>query len=230
MITTNPNPLPSQISQLTTATLGYSDPTGTSNIASASLDSATLGAFDSGSLTGGNNGPIAALSDVVHFTITDAAPSAQIGVNIHLSGTEFGVGFFDNVFQLSFGGSLGYQMDNFGGHPGNFNVFSLSGWGSPALANETSGGFDFSGAINVTDGEALPLLLSLQLSCVSGETCDFSHTAALSFTLPSDVKFTSDSGVLLTGVTSTVPEPATLGFIGAGLLALVIFRKRIATF
>src|SRR5882724_5182270 len=45
IITTSPNPLPSPISQLTAATLGYSDPSGTINSASASLGLGTLGAF-----------------------------------------------------------------------------------------------------------------------------------------------------------------------------------------
>ena len=216
-----PNPLPSPITQLTAARLGYSDPTGTINTASASLGLGTLGAFDSGSLTGGTNGPSSALYDVVHFQITDRAPSVSIGVNIHLNGTESGVGEFSNVFDLSFGGGLEYGMSNLGGYPNNFNVDSLSGWGSPIFTNESAGGFNFSGTIDVTNGEAVPLLMALQLYCVSGEICDFSHTAALSFTLPSDVTFTSDSGVLLTQTSgSAAPEPASFLLLGAGLAAL----------
>jgi hypothetical protein len=137
IITTTPNLLPSDITKLTSATLGYSDPSGTINTASVNLGLGTMGDYDNGSLTGGNNGAASVLLDVVHFTITDAAPSVNMTVNLHLDGTETGSGSFDNIFQLSFGGSLGYQMDNFGGHPGNFSLFSNSGWISPVIMNET---------------------------------------------------------------------------------------------
>jgi hypothetical protein len=137
IITTTPNLLPSDITKLTSATLGYSDPSGTINTASVNLGLGTMGDYDKGSLTGGNNGAASVLLDVVHFTITDAAPSVNMTVNLHLDGTETGSGSFDNIFQLSFGGSLGYQMDNFGGHPGNFSLFSNSGWISPVIMNET---------------------------------------------------------------------------------------------
>jgi hypothetical protein len=95
------------------------------------------------------------------------------------------------------------------------------------LTNESAGGFDFSGTVNVTNGQAIPLSMLLQLNCIGGETCDFSHTAAVSFSLPSDVTFTSDSGVLLTQtVASAVPEPASFALIGAGLAALAVFKKK----
>jgi hypothetical protein len=72
------------------------------------------------------------------------------------------------------------------------------------------------------------LIESLQLACVSGEICDFSHTAALSFTLPGDLTFTSDSGVLLTQQgAAAVPEPASLALIGGGLAVLAALRKKI---
>src|SRR5450755_3476297 len=43
IVTTSPSSLPSPISQLTSATLNYSDPTGTCNIASANLGTGKLG-------------------------------------------------------------------------------------------------------------------------------------------------------------------------------------------
>jgi hypothetical protein len=224
IITTSPNPLPSPITLLTAATLGYSDPTGTVNAASANFGLGTLGAYDSGSVAGGNNGPSTALLDVVHFNITDGATSVPIVVNLHLRGGESGGGSFNNLFRLTFGGDFSYQMTSNAGFIANTG----SNWvGTPTLTNQTLSGFDFSGTINVTNGEALQLVMGLSLNCVGGETCDFSHTAALSFTLPRDVTFTSDSGVLLTQTGgSAVPEPASFALMGAGLVALAVFRKR----
>src|ERR1035437_5623457 len=100
IITTSPNPLPSPITLLTAATLGYSDPTGTVNTASANFGLGTLGAYDSGSVSGGNNGPGTALLDVVHFHISDGALSVPIVVNMHLDGSESGGGSFANNFFL----------------------------------------------------------------------------------------------------------------------------------
>ena len=226
IVTTSPNPLPSPIDQLTSATLNFSDPTGTNSFASASLGLGKLGAYDSGSATGGNNGASAALNDTVHFHISDSATSVPIIFSVHVDGTESGGGLFDNIFQLTSVGVLGFQMDNFGGHPNNFSEFSDPGWGK--FTNASQGGFDYSGTINVIDGQSVQLTAVLSLACVSGETCDFSHTAALSFTLPSDVTFTSDSGVFLTQTAAPAgaPEPASFALLGAGLVALGVFRKK----
>lgn len=148
-----------------------------------------------------------------------------ITVNVHVDGTESGGGIFDNIFDLTFVGVLGFQMDDLGGHPGDYAITSDPGWGT--FTNTSQGGFNYSGTIYVTNGEAIGLTSALALACVSSEVCDFSHTAALSFVLPGDVTFTSDSGVLLTQTGgSTAPEPASYALLGAGLFALGFFRKK----
>ena len=62
----------------------------------------------------------------------------------------------------------------------------------------------------------------LSTSCGDGVTCNFADTAKVRFILPSNVTFTSDSGVFLTQI-GGVPEPATwtvmlMGFGGLGAL------------
>ena len=57
----------------------------------------------------------------------------------------------------------------------------------------------------------------------SGGVADFSHTAQLSIIAPNGVKWTSDSGQLLTAV----PEPEIYAMLLAGLgLLSVIARRR----
>ena len=104
-------------------------------------------------------------------------------------------------------------------------------WTSFQFTNETVTGFDFSGAFCVTDGENMPLFMSLTVNCQFGAICDFGKTSKFSFNLPSNVTFTSDSGALWTqanGVPppSGVPEPAALVLAGAGMLALGALRWR----
>jgi len=116
-------------------------------------------------------------------------------------------------------------MDDLGGHPGDYAITSDPGWGT--FTNTSQGGFNYSGTIYVTNGEAIGLTSALALACVSSEVCDFSHTAALSFVLPGDVTFTSDSGVLLTQTGgSTAPEPASYALLGAGFLRWAFSERK----
>jgi len=96
------------------------------------------------------------------------------------------------------------------------------GFRDMSLTNATVSGFDWSGVLAVSDGESVSFYLNQGGQVFSGASADFSNTLQFSFlNLPSDVTFTSDSGVFLTG---GVPEPSIwammlTGFLGLGALA-----------
>jgi hypothetical protein len=99
-------------------------------------------------------------------------------------------------------------------------------WLTSSFTNQTATGFDFTGTFNFTDGMSGLFLAALQLNCGGGALCDFNSTASFSLTLPSDVTFTSDSGVLFSQQGAAAPEPASLAFGGASLAVLGILRRR----
>jgi hypothetical protein len=69
--------------------------------------------------------------------------------------------------------------------------------------------------------EIVPIQFIQQISSSNGTICDYSNTGQLSLMLPSDVTYTSASGVFLTQAASSAPEPSSLLLIGLGLAASV---------
>jgi len=107
------------------------------------------------------------------------------------------------------------------------NTSSTTGWNNFSFANNTQTGFNFTGTLTVTNGEVVPIQFIQQIECGNGTICDYSNTGQLSLVLPSDVTYTSASGVFLTQ-TNSAPEPSTLLLIGLGLAGFPYIRRRVA--
>ena len=209
----------------------------------ASLDNGTLSLYadtqgGTGSCggtcvgTGGRSTPEAIFDDTLHFTITDGAPSAIVTIHAHLDGTiaseglnTFGYTLMD---QFSLGGGSAC-WDSAGGVSGSgFGLCGSQNFGfsNPTFTNQTATGFDFTGTFSVTNGEASVLFAALQADCQNGAACDFSHTSTLSLSLPSDVTFTSASGVLFTQSQTAVPEPSSSVPLLAAMFAIGLAARR----
>ena len=64
----------------------------------------------------------------------------------------------------------------------------------------------------------------MTLGCGDGTTCSYGDTGYVTFGLPSDVSFTSDSGVFYRQPIGT-PEPGTLSILAIGLGMLGFLRR-----
>ncbi len=140
-------------------------------------------------------------------------------MHVHLDGSTTALGY-GNQFIFSMGGAaFSYGMTS---NPPAFGESQVSGWQTFSFTNKSATGFDFDGTLIALDGGAFGTQVSLVLDCTSGG-CAFDHTAILSLGLPSNLTFTSDSGVFLT---QSVPEPATLSLmVGVALLLSARLRR-----
>ncbi len=228
---------------LTTATLNLSQPMTSGGtavaIATASIDQGSIHLYadSQGTLigcggtcmgTGGRSFPEALFDDTLHYTITDAAPSAVGTFHAHLDGTiglEGGFGDYSLTDSFIFGPGSGCWGSQTGLTPGPCGSQNY-GWLTSSFSNQTAAGFDFTGTFSITGGSSGLFLAALQMNCGGGALCDFSNTASFSLTVPSNVTWTSDSGVLFSQQQSAVPEPATFAVAGAALAILGILKKR----
>lgn len=181
---------------------------------------------------------------------TDGWSAARLWetLNFHVAGAEPGtrttiqVSFeIDGVYELgdlspnmAFNFNFGPSASLFGSsEAGGFTGGSAPGaWINPVIAWDGPGHMLFTAGYEL-EGEDTELGLLMQLRTIGGSgSADFSHTAALSFDLPTNVSFTSASGVFLTtgtgggGGGGTVPEPQVLGLVSAALLAMRWARRR----
>ncbi|MGA3019382.1 MAG: PEP-CTERM sorting domain-containing protein [Bryobacteraceae bacterium] len=163
--------------------------------------------------------------DDLTFYVTGGG-SDTVTFNFSLDGNINGGYYGPNysmVIQENFGGGLLYWDAGSGGGPPTTSP--TSGWNTFSFTNNTLTGFNFTGTLTVTNGEDVPVYFLQQLACNNGNICDFSNTAQMSLILPSDVSYTSDSGVFLTQSAST-PEPCSIMLLGLGLAAVGCLRRR----
>jgi hypothetical protein len=191
--------------------------------AAADLASGTVRAAAAGSSTI-VNGPfgvgatLAQLSDTLTFTIAGAGPTTvtDITVNYSLDGT------------FSFGGLALYnQTDSlfFGAALTQFYNDTAESWTSANFISSSPTNGVFQGVYALVGAKVVvPLTLTLVVDCEDGCTADFSHTGMLGLSLPSNVSFTSGSGVFLTAT----PEPSSgwLMLIGGLCVTAGAVRRR----
>ena len=221
-----------------------------SGAARAQTDLATgkLGGFADGSYrsafgggTGINSRSFSSFGDTLKFLVdgADSSTTTDITVNLILHGIVshtvpdlFGSGHS----YLNFNGAYfdaAYGLDPRLPNPDAPQIIAANagGWSSFSITPITDG-IAFSGVYGLHGASSIINIGEyLDINCGGGVTCDFANTAAFSLNLPSNVSFTSDSGVFLSALnpgTSAVPEPRTWGMmlLGFGLIGSAMRRRR----
>ncbi|MGI4881129.1 MAG: PEPxxWA-CTERM sorting domain-containing protein [Janthinobacterium lividum] len=189
----------------------------------------------------------AAISDELHFTAAPGATASTvtaIGVTFTVGGTFHPNGSNDNSSGPTEAGDFNGTL-TLGGRAANFSFANNSTTGFTTigtfyqypLAFETGSwthdaantSATFTGIYYFTGASIdAAVTLGVNFGCDNGLTCDFSNT--LSFSLPTGVSYTSDSGVFLTaGATGAIPEPTSWALLvaGFGIVGLAARRRRI---
>lgn len=215
--------------------------------AAASLENGTVQASGSGTFldsfpnpnsgqNGGSGIAFAQFNDGLHFTIAGASANtvSLIGISYTLDGSILGTSggaSIDNILQF---GSATLRDDIaalFPSQPPSIKNTQTAGWEAFSFTSNTPGLIIFDGTYALVGPEVdLGIAATLSLGCQLGADCDYTNTGQFKIkSLPSNVTFTSDSGVFLTGASSTTPEPGSLVLLGAGLTAVLLLRKRVAS-
>ena len=181
---------------------------------------------------------------------TDTETTATLGVEMYDyltfavggSGSDTITLDFGLDGNLSLGGEASYsqsiqlelgsgEMSRKGFSGGDVIDTGFTGGWNPGFGytNDTISGFNFQGSLTVTNGEVLEISYIQQMNCNDSATCDFSNTSQMALNLPSDVSYTSDSGVFLTDVPGqgqSTPEPGSLLLVGLGIVGIGYVRRR----
>ena len=175
--------------------------------------------------------------DGLHFNVAGAAANAvtAIGVHFTLEGRVVAGGFASSSEDMStsfaFGNAgMGVTATGRGFDPFAVSAHSESGWASFSYSALDATHVEFDGIYDLL-GASQSLGIGAYLS--AGATfadLDYGNTLRVSFTLPDNVSYTSDSGVFLTATNTVtpVPEPETwaLMMAGLGLVGQMARRRR----
>jgi hypothetical protein len=241
---------PSNTLGLTNATVATTASEGTTTIATATSSAAAnlatgiLGVYSTGNCSppsvncAAESNGTAQMRDLLTFTDTTGT-TQDITVSFAFDGTVTFGGAVDRNEQnvtLCFVASTfcAGQFEEFtytdgsieGATPATLTT-PTTGWVSTSIIPGMNGYSDtFMGVFAVPTGMS-NAFMSAMMSVDCGEdgtTCDFSHTGALSLSLPTGVSFTSASGVLLTESPAAVPEPRPLSVVGLALAVGTVAR------
>jgi hypothetical protein len=184
--------------------------------------------------TGSDAYATAEINDVLTFnvaganssTVTDIGVSFTVDGNLSYNNSANGNALLTDLLNLG-GATANYNFDSENA-PATQNSLYKSGWVSTQVTAETADSFIFSG-VYALDGtsDQVAVFLELATQCLEDATCDFSNTGAISFTLPSNVTFTSASGVFLTQPLTATPEPASEAILLGVLLVVGGALKRL---
>lgn len=182
----------------------------------------------------------AELADKLTFRVAGGG-TRNVTVNAHLDGsfalTDPLYSSASQQMQLDFAGATFYEVggatdvngySDYHGHSGPSNNVPPQGWLSYSFSNESITGFDFTGVLQVSDGQRSSIAFDLSTDC-SHSTCAFDHTGTIGLVLPTDVTFTSDSGVFLTAgplPVAAVPEPESWALMLGGFGCIVAVARR----
>lgn len=116
------------------------------------------------------------------------------------------------------------------------DTYPGGGWSNGGTWVTTNGAngaetLTFNGDYSFTGASAIiPISLDTSMWCYYGITCDFGNTQTVALTLPSNVSFTSASGVFLSAANpaATVPEPVSITLLASGLIAFGATRRKIS--
>jgi hypothetical protein len=161
--------------------------------------------------------------DTLHFTVDGSLTfTAHLdgGVSPELGATVPEYNLQETFLLGAFGSACWGSQSGVGFGPCGSQNF---GFVTTGFTNQSISSFDWTTTFAVTAGESTTFFATIQADCGFGENCDLTNTASFSI---SGVGYTEDSGVLFSQPTSSVPEPSTLGAIGAGLIGLGILRRR----
>ena len=184
-----------------------------------------------GAGSGGRGIAGAQMKDNLTFQVL-AGGTSSITVNAHLDGSfmpnelrnyglsqAMNLSFFGQASFSQVAGKVNPTSPYYFGNSGASGYTPPSGWQSYSFSNQSASGFDFVGILAVTDGQRMGLNFNLGVDCAEA-VCDFGNTGRIGFILPSNVKFTSDSGVFLTAgapPVAAIPEPETWALMLGGL-------------